>query len=321
MKTQKGFIQIPILIVIIAGVLALSGVGYFGVKQYQNSLKDKEQVQQQTDAQQKALEQAQAEIEKLKQEGEIAKIKQQQLEQKVTNEQQKPKAQSLSISTSEISNYIGGVTKVNCTNAEGSGFLMNLDIGYVTVTNDHVIAGNSSCAVLPESSGGETLGHFQLNLSSPSDWNPYTDIAILKMSVTPAAQSWSKPISSLNYNLSNLRSCPLKMSVGSPVIVIGYPAFGKQQVQVEGYNSSISSRQVTEGIISGHDTSVESPIGNLPYSNYYVSAKIDSGNSGGIALSKDSNGLCLLGVATWLSLGNFETQGVVQNMRNVMYVR
>ena len=236
--------------------------------------------------QQKVLELAQAEIEKLKQDSESAKTKQQQLEQKVTNEQQKPKSQNISISTSEISNYIGGVTKVNCTNSEASGFLMKLDIGYVAVTNDHVISGNNWCNVVPENSSGEGMGHFQLNLSSLSDWNPYTDIA-----------------------------------VGSPVIVIGYPAFGKQQVQVEGYNSSISSRQVTEGIVSGHDTSVESPIGNLPYSNYYVSAKIDSGNSGGIALSKDSNGLCLLGVATWLSLGNFETQGVVQNMRNVMYAR
>ncbi len=321
MKAQKGFIKIPVLIAIIAGFLVLSGTGYFSVKQYQSSQRLKVAKEQQVQEQQKVLELAQAEIEKLKQDSESAKTKQQQLEQKVTNEQQKPKSQNISISTSEISNYIGGVTKVNCTNSEASGFLMKLDIGYVAVTNDHVISGNNWCNVVPENSSGEGMGHFQLNLSSLSDWNPYTDIAILKMSVSPAAQSWSKPISSLNYNLSNLRSCPLKMSVGSPVIVIGYPAFGKQQVQVEGYNSSISSRQVTEGIVSGHDTSVESPIGNLPYSNYYVSAKIDSGNSGGIALSKDSNGLCLLGVATWLSLGNFETQGVVQNMRNVMYAR
>lgn len=90
---------------------------------------------------------------------------------------------------------------------------------------------------------------------------------------------------------------------------------------MEGYNSKISARQVTEGIISGYDTSVEQPIGNLPYPNYYVSAKIDSGNSGGVALSKNSNGLCLLGVATWLSLGDFETQGVVQNIHNVKYRR
>src|SRR3989338_6838358 len=36
MKNQKGFIQIPLLIAIIAGVLVLGGGGYFGVKQYQN---------------------------------------------------------------------------------------------------------------------------------------------------------------------------------------------------------------------------------------------------------------------------------------------
>ena len=36
MKNQRGFIQIPILFAIIAGVLVLSGAGYVGVKQYQN---------------------------------------------------------------------------------------------------------------------------------------------------------------------------------------------------------------------------------------------------------------------------------------------
>lgn len=36
MKKQNGFIQIPLLVAIIAGVLVLGGVGYFGVKQYHN---------------------------------------------------------------------------------------------------------------------------------------------------------------------------------------------------------------------------------------------------------------------------------------------
>jgi len=316
MKNQKGFVQIPLLIAIIAGVLV---VGYWRFTQYQSKPGQDDKTQEFLQQQQQALEEAQKEIDKLKQESATTKEKQEALEQKVTGEQQKPKPQDFSISTSEIGNYIGGVTKVNCSNVEGSGFLMNIDVGYVTVTNDHVVSGNSQCAVMPEDKNGETLGHFQLNLSSPYEWNPYTDIAILKMSISPAAQSWSKPITSLNYNLSNLKSCPSKMLEGSPVIVIGYPAFGKQQVQVQGYDSSISSRQVTEGIISGYDTAVVRPIGNLSYSNYYVSAKIDSGNSGGVALSKDSGGLCLLGVATWLSLGNFETQGVVQNIHNVFY--
>lgn len=188
---QKGFIQIPLLIAIIAGVLVISSAGYFGIKQYRNyqtKQTEKERyAQEQAETQQKILEQAQAEIKKLKQESETAKTKQQELEQKVSNEQEVPQTSDFSISASEINAYIGGVTEVSCTNSEGSGFLMNLDIGYVIVTNDHVIAGNSWCNVLPENSSGETLGHFQLNLASPYEWNSYTDIAILKMSVSPAA--------------------------------------------------------------------------------------------------------------------------------------
>src|SRR3990167_2736140 len=36
MKHQQGFIQIPILIAIIAGILVVGGGSYVGVKQYQN---------------------------------------------------------------------------------------------------------------------------------------------------------------------------------------------------------------------------------------------------------------------------------------------
>ncbi|MBU6415530.1 hypothetical protein KGQ34_04820, partial [Patescibacteria group bacterium] len=81
---------------------------------------------------------------------------------------------------------------------------------------------------------------------------------------------------------------------------------------------SLSSRISTNGIISGYDNSVILPPQNLSNPNYYVSAKIDSGNSGGVAFSKDSNGLCVLGVPTWLSIGNYETQGIIQNIHNVL---
>src|SRR3989338_47668 len=57
MKNQKGFIQIPLLIAIISGVLILGGAGYFGVKQYQK-------YKNEANIQQKALEQAKTEIEK-----------------------------------------------------------------------------------------------------------------------------------------------------------------------------------------------------------------------------------------------------------------
>ena len=75
---------------------------------------------------------------------------------------------------------------------------------------------------------------------------------------------------------------------------------------------------MSNGIISGYDSIVKDTQ-KLPYSNYFVSAKIDSGNSGGIALSKNEKGLCVLGVPTWLTVGNYETQGLVQNIHNIYY--
>ncbi|MBI3335068.1 MAG: hypothetical protein HY001_01040 [Candidatus Portnoybacteria bacterium] len=79
MKDQKGFIQIPLLIAIIAGVLVLGGAGYFGVKQYQNYQTERTEQKKQEETTRKAeeeqrqklqelLEEAKQEIEGLKQE-------------------------------------------------------------------------------------------------------------------------------------------------------------------------------------------------------------------------------------------------------------
>ncbi len=79
-KNPKGFIQIPLLIVIIAGVLVLSGGGYFGVKKYKNYLTEKNEKTKQAQEYQKALEETQKEIEKLRQENQFIQEKQKQLQ-------------------------------------------------------------------------------------------------------------------------------------------------------------------------------------------------------------------------------------------------
>ena len=137
MKNQKGFIQISIFIVIIVGALVLSGVGYFAVRQYKDFLKGKEQAQQQADAQQKALEQAQVEIEKLKTINEATQKKQDTLEKTIKSGQLKP--QSISISASEINPYLSGVVEIICKDSAGSGSLWNIDSKKIVLTNEHVI--------------------------------------------------------------------------------------------------------------------------------------------------------------------------------------
>ena len=77
MKSRKGFVQIPLLIAIIAGVLVVGGGGYFGIKQYQNyraeKIESEKQAQTLAETQNKSLEEAQQEIEKLKEESAEAK--------------------------------------------------------------------------------------------------------------------------------------------------------------------------------------------------------------------------------------------------------
>jgi hypothetical protein len=124
-----------------------------------------------------------------------------------------------------------------------------------------------------------------------------------------ATPEFSKPINSLNYKISSLPRCSKKMPQGSKVVTIGYPAYAKTEYILQGIRGVSNARIITEGVISGY-----SSILPTSHPNYYVSAKIDSGNSGGIALSKDENGLCVLGIPTWISLGNYETQGIVQNV-------
>ena len=59
MKNQKGFIQIPLFIVIIASVLVIGGVGYIGVTQYKNYQTEKV-------AREKMVQEKEKEVENLK---------------------------------------------------------------------------------------------------------------------------------------------------------------------------------------------------------------------------------------------------------------
>jgi len=65
MKNQGGFIQIPILIAIVAGVLVLGGGGYFGIQQYQNYKDEKIEQKKQAELNQKVDEEQQQKLQEL----------------------------------------------------------------------------------------------------------------------------------------------------------------------------------------------------------------------------------------------------------------
>jgi len=89
-------------------------------------------------------------------------------------------------------------------------------------------------------------------------------------------------------------NCKSRAELGEKILILGYPGIGDQ-----------NDITVTDGIISGYD------------GNYYItSAKIERGNSGGIAISLKNN--CYLGIPTFAVSGSIESLARILNI-NVIF--
>jgi hypothetical protein len=242
---------------------------------------------------------------------------------------------SSQITANDIAPYLSGVVEVLCkkrdangidqANDTGSGSLWSFSNGaYDVVTNEHVIAGDDLCVIWIPNSNGNQQGFYDLDLSSIKSWNSIADeavVPILSVSEMRTRNSlndvgiYDVPVSNLNYNISSLQECPSAMPANAPIAIVGYPAFSSINVQGNLYGA-FKNQITTNGIISGNYSTYQN--GGLPNTDYYISATIDSGNSGGVAFSKNMDGLCLLGIPTWITLtGNFTNEGVVQNINNI----
>ena len=238
----------------------------------------------------------------------------------------------------------------------GSGSLWNLPhLGYTVLTNEHAInddgrksknegvdggfdmTGNplptikNACAV---NVAGNNDDFYYIDLNGKYQWNTQADAADLPIRLNTGAYNnishyssqdqkallpYAKPVSDLNYSISSMRLCPATMPIGSPVATIGFPDFGSVETSTPTVATTTPIYQITEtGIISGIIANdIRSGV-TLAYPDYFVSAKSDSGDSGGIAFSKDSDGLCLLGIPTWINSGNYVSEGQVQNIRDIL---
>jgi len=337
---KKGFIQIPILIAIVAGIIVISGASYVGITKYKQSQSEKDRVAQEElrtreeqekqtlkliADQQKALEETRQELNEARTVSQKTQEKVSALEKKVKTESSASK--DLSIQSRDLTPYLSGVVEISCGYTSGSGSLWKFKSDYFVFTNAHVVkTPNSSgfCSVTVVSADDKLEGLFVIYPDSDNALTGDKDFTVARlvnypsgMGIDEVEQSLGrkfKTIPELNYKISELPLCSKQEPIGLSIIAVGYPAFAEQNVQFQGLTlGSQSSRSATNGIISGYDSSKIL----LANKNYFVSAKIDSGNSGGIAFAKNDNGLCVLGIPTWLSLGHYETQGMVQNIHNV----
>lgn len=284
-------------------------------KQEAERLEQEEKAKDLIDLQQKALDEAKAELTKTKTEAEKQSAALKTLSQTVKDQSALPK--DIVISSSDLAGYTTGVVQVICVSpsgiSSGSGSLWKFkEVPYAVLTNYHVVKDATKCVVSITNSANAQSGVVSVKASIYT-FNKNTDEAVLGLDTT--ISSPSLPIANYNYAVSDLRRCPNNLAVGSPVVIIGYPAYAKRDatLAIESIGTvNVIYRTATNGIISGYDSSQP---GNA---NYFVSAKIDNGNSGGLAIAKDQSGLCTLGLPTWLTVGNYETQGLVQNITNVL---
>lgn len=320
-KNLKGFIQIPILIAIIISVLIVGAGGYFGVKQYQSyqtQKTEKEKLAQESGRlKQDEVEQREKEkqeMEKLKKEVEDLKN---QKPQTIVKEIQSPTKNQNTITNNEIdiaslanswskisvivfcewqqgeANHLTGTSYLQ---QSGSGTLIKFSDGYKILTNRHVVLdsngyGASFCGYMNETIGAqEPVYSKDIRISSVAelDW---------------ATLSITNPHSSVKNTVDNsvFKVCK-NLEKGEKVIVLGYPSIG-------------SGQTITDGIVSSFEGG--SSMGFDYFESDYVvtSAKIDSGNSGGTAISVKNN--CFIGMPTFGIIGIAESLGRILSARSI----
>ena len=245
MKSQKGFIQIPILIVIIFGVIAIGGAGYVGLEQYQKYQAKNIQQKSLSEVNKKIGTPENLEFEKLKQE--IEELKKQQSSSQVQISIPTPKEKATNtipikptaLSNTEIIEQIKpAVVFIETTEGSGSGMIIEAN-GYV-LTNAHVLW-NVSVAKVKLSDGrsfsAEVIGRDEI-----------VDLAILKI----VGDNFPKVTFGNSDNVIQ----------GDDVFTLGYP-FG------------------LEGDVSFKEGTISRRINNNDAMYLETSAEIHPGNSGG----------------------------------------
>ena len=182
------------------------------------------------------------------------------------------------------------VIDIACDNKEGGSGTIFAKSG-VVLTNNHVITGAKSCLItLPDTTTGQPKSIYTATPIVVPNLSQQYDLAFLRIDgayTDNKGKSWGTYPT--NFPAFTPPSSCSKYSphLSDYVRIYGYP------VTSGGYNLT-----VTDGIISSFDNN----------NDILTSAKIDSGNSGGLAVNKDG---CFLGVPSAVVSGNYQNLGVI----------
>lgn len=182
----------------------------------------------------------------------------------------------------------------------------------------------------PKGNFGRVLGMYAYN-DLTHFFNKKLDIALLTFKNNINGVCTDRPY----FNDDLLKSLTLKYYsfcdpnkiIGSKIYIFGYPSAAFEHETIKDLKDKIPALEklnsndddlilvgrnliVAEGVISGKDRN----------NNYYTDAKIDAGNSGGLAVSKIDGEVCVAGMPTWVSQGQYENIGLIQPLNDTIKI-
>ncbi len=295
-SNSTGFIQIPLLVIMLAGLIALGGASYVGVKKYDSykveSTNKERQMREEIESLRTKVQDAEVKIDTVKNstnntvKTSIVYLPPETQERTVLSQVPAPIYNQAPSVTEIVGNWRFFTAKLECFSsyqshqyrtpqAIGSGLIIKSVDGYFKVlTNKHVVENSTIC-----------------DIKSPGEPNNVLTSGIIYRGLEDFA---TISLGNSNDYLTNLISGDAyrgickesqKPILGDEVLILGYPGAGSQ-----------TDVTITKGIISGFE------------GNYLITdAKINPGNSGGVAISVRDN--CYFGIPTYSNLTGFEALG------------
>jgi hypothetical protein len=170
---------------------------------------------------------------------------------------------------------------------------------YFVQTNQHVVQTDdgspSECAIAVYPNYRNTANYLVYKTSGYKTYSYGVDFAYIVPQITSTENAGTmNQLATYAKNLTSATYCK-STSIGDHISILGYPGVGG------------SSLTATDGIISGFETDEGTRF-------IKTSAKIEHGNSGGVAI-KDSG--CILGIPTFVETGKAESIGRILDLADL----
>lgn len=189
-----------------------------------------------------------------------------------------------------LGNNLSSVVDIYCNNNNGGSGTIFLKDGTI-LTNYHVIANSSYCLVtLPNPTTGVPISIYKATPEIVPILSKQYDLAVLIINSAYTdndGKTWGDYPTTFPTYVKPESCTNFTPKLGEAIRIYGYP------VTSGGYNLTI-----TDGIISSFADD----------KNILTSAKVDSGNSGGLALNQNG---CMVGIPSAVLTGNYQNLGVI----------